>query len=173
VAVLSAAYLRSAHGEAEWRVFYAQDPSGKQGLLMPVRVDNVDPPGLLKTRVYVDLVDQAAAGARALLLAAARGARGSQPRSPSTPAISMAHLPTRSHADSDLDDEETQRAPSGRHLVVSAFTGERATKIATATRQLRVTWSLSRPYVEAISSAAHWITADPAAHRVSFAPSSR
>jgi TIR domain/Tetratricopeptide repeat len=58
VAVLSAAYLRSAHGEAEWRVFYAQDPSGKQGLLMPVRVDNVDPPGLLKTRVYVDLVDQ-------------------------------------------------------------------------------------------------------------------
>jgi len=35
VAVLSAAYLRSAHGEAEWRAFYAQDPSGEQGLLLP------------------------------------------------------------------------------------------------------------------------------------------
>jgi hypothetical protein len=38
VAVLSAAYLRSAHGEAEWRAFYAQDPSGERGLLLPVRV---------------------------------------------------------------------------------------------------------------------------------------
>jgi|SRR5215211_1193878 len=26
VAVLSAAYLRSAYGEAEWRIFHAQDP---------------------------------------------------------------------------------------------------------------------------------------------------
>jgi TIR domain len=38
VAVLPAAYLRSAHGEAEWRVFYAEDPSGERGLLLPVRV---------------------------------------------------------------------------------------------------------------------------------------
>jgi hypothetical protein len=51
VAVLSAAYLRSAQGEAEWRVFYTQDPSGERGLLLPVRVEKVDPPGLLKTRV--------------------------------------------------------------------------------------------------------------------------
>jgi hypothetical protein len=28
VVVLSAAYLASAHGEAEWRVFYAEDPTG-------------------------------------------------------------------------------------------------------------------------------------------------
>ena len=31
VVVLSAAYLRSAHGEAEWRGFYADDPSGARG----------------------------------------------------------------------------------------------------------------------------------------------
>ena len=67
VAVLSAAYLRSAHGEAEWRVFYAKDPSGKRGLLLPIRVESVDPPGLLKTRIYVDLVDQDAVGARRAL----------------------------------------------------------------------------------------------------------
>jgi tetratricopeptide (TPR) repeat protein len=83
--VLSTAYMSSAHGEAEWRVFYARDPSGEQGMLLPVRVDNIDPPGLLKTRVYVDLVDQDAAGAKAALLAAARGARGKPTQEPEFP----------------------------------------------------------------------------------------
>jgi hypothetical protein len=85
VLVLSAAYLRSAHGQAEWRVFYADDPSGERRLLLPVRVDEVDPPGLLKTRVYVDLVEQNAAGARAALLAAVRGARGKPVDEPEFP----------------------------------------------------------------------------------------
>jgi hypothetical protein len=85
VAVLSAAYLQSGHGEAEWRVFYAEDPSGERRLLLPVRVDEVDPPGLLKTRVYVDLVDQDAAGARQALLVAARGVRGKPAREPDFP----------------------------------------------------------------------------------------
>jgi tetratricopeptide (TPR) repeat protein len=85
VAVLSATYLRSAHGEAEWRAFYAQDPSGEQGLLLPVRVDKVDPPGLLKTRIYVDLADQDAASARGALLAAVRGARGKPTKEPEFP----------------------------------------------------------------------------------------
>jgi len=56
VVVLSAAYLQSGHGEAEWRAFYAKDPSGEHGFLLPVRVSDVEPPGLLKTRTYVDLV---------------------------------------------------------------------------------------------------------------------
>src|SRR6266545_3437498 len=83
--VLSAAYLKSGHGEAEWRVFYAEDPSGEQGRLLPVRVGPVEPPGLLKTRVYVDLVDQDAAAAGAALLAAARGARGKPADEPEYP----------------------------------------------------------------------------------------
>jgi hypothetical protein len=65
--------------------FYAKDPSGERGLLLPVRVDNVDPPGLLKTRTFVDLVDQVAAGARQALLAAARGARGKPTQEPEYP----------------------------------------------------------------------------------------
>jgi tetratricopeptide (TPR) repeat protein len=85
VAVLSAAYLGSAHGEAEWRAFYAQDPSGERGLLLPVRVDKVDPPGLLKTRVYIDLVDRDAASARTALLAAVRDARGKPTEEPEFP----------------------------------------------------------------------------------------
>jgi TIR domain len=85
VVVLSPAYLGSAHGEAEWRVFYADDPSGERGLLLPVRVGSVDPPGLLKTRVYVDLVDKDAAGARGALLAAARRGRGKPTTEPEFP----------------------------------------------------------------------------------------
>src|SRR5829696_5481882 len=85
VVVLSPAYLQSAHGEAEWRVFYAQDPGGERGLLLPVRVGEVEPPGLLKSRVYVDLVDQDAGGARAALLAAVRGARGKPAAEPEFP----------------------------------------------------------------------------------------
>jgi tetratricopeptide (TPR) repeat protein len=85
VAVLSTAYLRSAHGEAEWRAFYAKDPSGERGLLLPIRVDKVDPPGLFKTRIYVDLVDQNAASARQALLTAARGARGKPTAEPEFP----------------------------------------------------------------------------------------
>jgi len=51
VVVLSPAHLRSDHGEAEWRAFYAEDPGGECRLLLPVRVGEVGPPGLLKTRV--------------------------------------------------------------------------------------------------------------------------
>jgi hypothetical protein len=35
VAVLSAAYLRSGHGEAEWRAFYARTPAGSEGCCSP------------------------------------------------------------------------------------------------------------------------------------------
>jgi hypothetical protein len=85
VAVLSPAYLASAHGTVEWEVFYAADPLGQLGRLLPVRVAEVDPPGLLRTRVYVDLVGLDAASARAALLAAAQGTRGKPTREPAFP----------------------------------------------------------------------------------------
>jgi TIR domain len=93
VLVLSAAYLGSAHGEAEWRAFYAKDPGGERGLLLPVRVGPVEPPGLLKTRVYVDLVGTDAAGARAELLAAARGVRGKPDTEPTFPGSKEPQFP--------------------------------------------------------------------------------
>jgi tetratricopeptide (TPR) repeat protein len=68
IAVLSAAYLESVYGEAEWRVAFANDPTGKQRRLLPVRVEEVQPPGLLRTRVYVDLVGLSRQTAKARLL---------------------------------------------------------------------------------------------------------
>jgi tetratricopeptide (TPR) repeat protein len=68
IAVLSPAYLGSSFGEAEWRAAFASDPTGERGLLLPVRVAEVTPPGLLRSRIYLDLVglDEPAATARLL-----------------------------------------------------------------------------------------------------------
>jgi TIR domain len=90
VAVLSPDYLRSGHGEAEWRAFYAKDPSGERALLLPVRVREVNPPGLLKTKVYVDLVGRDVSAARDALLAAAGGVRGKPDAEPAFPGAPLA-----------------------------------------------------------------------------------
>jgi tetratricopeptide (TPR) repeat protein len=73
VAVLSPSYFSSRFGEAEWRVAFANDPTGEQGLLVPVRVAAFDPPGLLATRVYIDLVGKGQDAARAALLEGVQG----------------------------------------------------------------------------------------------------
>jgi tetratricopeptide (TPR) repeat protein len=87
IAVLSPAYLTSAFGGAEWRAVFAKDPTGERGLLLPVRVEEVQPPGLLTTRIYVDLVGKNTADARAALLAAARDARGKPAEEPQFPGV--------------------------------------------------------------------------------------
>jgi hypothetical protein len=38
IAVLSPAYLQSVYAKAEWQAVFKQDPTGRQGLLIPVRV---------------------------------------------------------------------------------------------------------------------------------------
>jgi hypothetical protein len=69
LAVLSPAYLESSEfGEAEWRVAFAADPSGEGRRLIPVRVLECRPEGLLKTRVYVDLAGLGERDAAAALL---------------------------------------------------------------------------------------------------------
>jgi tetratricopeptide (TPR) repeat protein len=85
VAVLSPAYLASEHGEAEWRGAFADDPSGERGRLLPVRVGATEVPGMLKSRVYADLVGLDEKAARDELLAAARGRRAKPDVPPAFP----------------------------------------------------------------------------------------
>jgi tetratricopeptide (TPR) repeat protein len=85
IAVLSPAYLNSGFAGTEWQAVFAKDPTGERGLLLPVRVEEVEPPGLLRTRIYVDLVGKNTADARAALLAAARDARGKPAKEPALP----------------------------------------------------------------------------------------
>jgi hypothetical protein len=57
--VLSERYLHSRFGQEEWHAKYAEGA----GLVVPVRIDDVTPPGLLAPTIYVDLFgkDEAAA----------------------------------------------------------------------------------------------------------------
>jgi TIR domain len=68
LAALSPAYFTSQFGEAEWRAAFANDPSGEQRRLIPVRVVDFHPEGLLATRIYIDLVGKDRQRARAALL---------------------------------------------------------------------------------------------------------
>jgi hypothetical protein len=86
--VLSPAYFGPAFSEAEWRAAFHKDPTGERGLLVPVRVQPCEPPGLLASRVYIDPVDTDEETARRLLLAG-EGEAGVRPTSapfPGTPA---------------------------------------------------------------------------------------
>jgi hypothetical protein len=87
IAVLSPAYLRSVYGEAEWQAAFQKDPRGEHGLLVPVRIAEVDLSGLLATRVYVDLVGQDAETAKGTLLTAVQKRRAKPTREPEFPGI--------------------------------------------------------------------------------------
>lgn len=69
IAILSPEYLKANYSEAEWMATWAKDPSGEQQLLILVRVKSVQPPGLLKPIVYIDLtnVDDEAEAERRLV----------------------------------------------------------------------------------------------------------
>jgi tetratricopeptide (TPR) repeat protein len=85
IAVLSPAYLDSMYGAAEWQSAFADDPTGETGRLVPVRVEQVQPPGLLRTRVYVDLVGVSGQAAKLRLLEGIRQGRGRPEHEPPYP----------------------------------------------------------------------------------------
>lgn len=68
--ILSHAYVSSSEfGEAEWRKFFRDDPSGVGRKIIPVRVTDVEPPELLSTRVYIELLNRTEEQAKEALLA--------------------------------------------------------------------------------------------------------
>ena len=76
IAVFSRNYFLSEFAEAEWTAAFRLDPTGKNEKLIPVRIEDCQPPGLLGSIIYVDLVKLDEATARERLLAGlARGRR--------------------------------------------------------------------------------------------------
>jgi len=69
IAVLSPDYLNALFTHPEWAAAFAKDPTGKDRKLIPVRVRECQPEGLLAQIVYIDLVGHQDAVARRLLLA--------------------------------------------------------------------------------------------------------
>jgi tetratricopeptide (TPR) repeat protein len=86
LAVLSPDYLESSRfTPSEWAVAFADDPDGRQLKLVPVMVRKCDPPGLLKTIVYIDLIGLDEEEAKKRLLEGIRGARGKPDSAPEFP----------------------------------------------------------------------------------------
>lgn len=89
--VLSPDFLRSQYTAPEWAATFAKDPTGSQGLLLPVRVRECQPTGLLAQLVYIDLVGlKSQAQARELLLQGAAQGRVKPAGEPGMPALEPA-----------------------------------------------------------------------------------
>jgi tetratricopeptide (TPR) repeat protein len=89
--------------EAEWRAGFVEDPSGQHRRLLPVRVEQCEPKGLLADRVWIDLTNLDEASARSVLregvAAALRGharpaTRPRFPRAPQSTAVDRPRFPT-------------------------------------------------------------------------------
>src|SRR5271165_6893671 len=85
LAVLSPRFFESKFTSAEWSSAFAKDPTGELGLLIPVRVAEFDPPGLLRARTYIDLVGLAEDAVRKKLLDGVKQGRAKPAKAPSFP----------------------------------------------------------------------------------------
>lgn len=73
IALLSPEYLASDYCQQEFAAVIRSDPKGKKRLLIPVRVRQCNPDGLLGSVVYIDLVGKDDETARGLLLTGVKG----------------------------------------------------------------------------------------------------
>lgn len=55
IAILSSRYLESLYAQPEWAAALVQDPTGSTRLLIPIRIEDVQPDGLLAALIYIDL----------------------------------------------------------------------------------------------------------------------
>src|SRR6266700_1458546 len=75
IAVLSPDYLTALYTQPEWAAAFVQDPTGKNGTLLPVRVRECKPQGILAPIVYIDLVTLDESKACSTLLAGVKRTR--------------------------------------------------------------------------------------------------
>ena len=68
IAVLSESYLKSSFTQPEWAAAFASDPQSLERKLIPVRVKECKPEGMLRPIVYVDLVGLSQTDAKQALL---------------------------------------------------------------------------------------------------------
>ena len=113
LAVFSPSFFESKYTKAEWSSAFAKDPTGELGLLIPVRVAECEPPGLLHGRTYVDLVGTAEDAARKKLLDGVKQGRANPDERPSFPGSAKPRpefLPTKIEAERQTK-EDTWRQP--------------------------------------------------------------
>ena len=90
IAVLSEDYLAAQYTQPEWAAAFVRDPTGKARVLVPVRVRECQPDGLLTVITYIDLVGLEEPAAKHALLSRVKGGRLKPAAPPSFPG-SAAH----------------------------------------------------------------------------------
>lgn len=68
IAVLSENYLKAEFTQPEWAAAFVRDPQGKKRILIPIRVKECKPEGLLTSTTYIDLVGLSEVGARKAIM---------------------------------------------------------------------------------------------------------
>jgi hypothetical protein len=117
IAVLSLSYLDMTYTHPEWARAFAKDPKGEKSLLLPVRVLDCQPEGLLAQVVYIDLVGLDEENAKDRLLAQVRSGRGKPRLKPLFPGTETSPKPAFPAATSDdrqpnsAEREEARPAP--------------------------------------------------------------
>lgn len=93
IAVLSESYLKSSYTQPEWAAAFAQDPESLERKLIPVRVKDCKPEGMLRPIVYVDLVGLTEVEAKQTLLNSLRQ-RAKPEQAPAFPKPGVPASPT-------------------------------------------------------------------------------
>jgi hypothetical protein len=105
IAVVSEDYLQSIYATPEWATVFAQDPTGIQQRLIPVKVRECIPDGLLKTIVWINLSCLTEGHARTELLDGVKRERSKPQHSPVFPGervvLQKPHFPSQG-ADNDI-----------------------------------------------------------------------
>ncbi|WP_261571110.1 toll/interleukin-1 receptor domain-containing protein [Frankia gtarii] len=114
IAVLSHAYLSSTRDGQEWQAAYNDDPTGITRKLVPIRVEDCKPDGVLSPLITVDLFDLALDTAQQRLLAAIRAAEAGRMRPTTEPVYPPARSasPARSPSLSAVAVTGTSGAPA-------------------------------------------------------------
>ena len=92
IAVLSPHFLESEYTASEWAAAFAADPRGEKRKLVPVRIIECEPEGVLSQIVYIDLIGLDESSARERLLNEVKG------RAEPTEAPGYPGTPTEIHA---------------------------------------------------------------------------
>lgn len=91
IAVLSPAYFESRFAAPEWAARFAEDGTSANDLLVPVRVVEFHPEGLMKPIIYVDFVGADAQAAKTRLIHRLSGLRRKPTEPPLYPGQTIHH----------------------------------------------------------------------------------